>query len=144
MFDEYNKPEEERVPLPVPDEKYLQDIELIKKHYKEPAPEEEKKVPLSPSPIQSEKQEKPNPANFKFVDGGLAECPNCCRTFFPDRLIVHLKSCKPGKPLMPKKKKKVNMRWQSPKQKETHKTQFRMPLLGKGIISYKTDKLQIL
>jgi len=29
---------------------------------------------------------------YKIVEGGLAECPNCNRTFFPDRLAVHLNS----------------------------------------------------
>jgi hypothetical protein len=29
----------------------------------------------------------------------LEACPNCGRTFYPDRLQVHLKSCRPNDPL---------------------------------------------
>jgi hypothetical protein len=25
----------------------------------------------------------------------MDRCPNCARTFIPDRLVVHLRSCKP-------------------------------------------------
>jgi hypothetical protein len=31
-----------------------------------------------------------------FNETSLAPCPNCGRTFLPDRLQVHLRSCKPG------------------------------------------------
>lgn len=31
----------------------------------------------------------------------LEQCPNCGRTFIPDSLKRHIKSCKPGKPLKP-------------------------------------------
>jgi hypothetical protein len=31
----------------------------------------------------------------------LDPCPNCNRTFVPTALKIHLKSCKPGKPLKP-------------------------------------------
>jgi zinc-finger of a C2HC-type len=38
-----------------------------------------------------------NDAFKTFNDKVLEPCPNCARTFLPDRLIVHLKSCKgPG------------------------------------------------
>lgn len=131
MVDEYHKPENERIPLPRPSKEYINDLEYIAKHYHELKNIKEKEVSRSISPIESARPERPSLENFKLVEGGLAECPNCNRTFFPDRLMVHLKSCKPGKPLMPKKKR-LNMRWQSPKQKDTHKSNLRMPLLGKG------------
>lgn len=35
-------------------------------------------------------------------DKVLDACPNCDRTFVPRALAIHLKSCKPGKPLKPK------------------------------------------
>jgi len=34
--------------------------------------------------------------------------------------------------LMPKKKKRINMRWKNMRKKEVPKNKFRMPLLGKG------------
>ena len=38
-----------------------------------------------------------NDAFKTFNDKVLEPCPNCARTFLPDRLTVHLKSCKgPG------------------------------------------------
>ncbi|CAG9580490.1 conserved hypothetical protein [Leishmania major strain Friedlin] len=36
-----------------------------------------------------------------FNDTALSPCPNCGRTFLPDRLQVHMKSCKPGKTAKP-------------------------------------------
>lgn len=35
-----------------------------------------------------------NDALKTYNDKALDACPNCGRTFLPDRLIVHLKSCK--------------------------------------------------
>ena len=36
-----------------------------------------------------------NEKAFKnYNEKALEPCPNCGRTFLPDRLIVHLKSCK--------------------------------------------------
>ena len=134
MFEEYHKKESERVPLPNPPPNFLAELEYIKKHYQEQETEKEKELPRSLSPI-DHKKKKENPIkieDLKMVEGGLAECPNCSRTFFPDRLMVHLKSWKPGKPLMPKKKKRINMRWKNMRKKEVPKNKFRMPLLGKG------------
>ena len=34
-----------------------------------------------------------------FDEQALVQCPNCARTFLADRLQIHLKSCKAGKPL---------------------------------------------
>ena len=35
-----------------------------------------------------------NDAAFKnYNEKGLEACPNCARTFLPDRLEIHLKSC---------------------------------------------------
>jgi len=42
-----------------------------------------------------------NEAAWKAAQANLVPCENCGRTFLPDRLMVHLKSCKPGKPLKP-------------------------------------------
>lgn len=35
----------------------------------------------------------------KWDQEALVMCPNCDRTFLPDRLEIHLRSCKHGKPL---------------------------------------------
>ncbi len=35
----------------------------------------------------------------KFDNEALVQCKNCFRTFLPDRLEIHLRSCLPGKPL---------------------------------------------
>jgi hypothetical protein len=35
----------------------------------------------------------------KFDTEALVQCRNCQRTFLPDRLVIHARSCKPGKPL---------------------------------------------
>lgn len=42
-----------------------------------------------------------NEAAWQASQANLAPCENCGRTFLPDRLMVHQKSCKPGKPLKP-------------------------------------------
>lgn len=42
-----------------------------------------------------------NEAAWEASQANLAPCVNCNRTFLPDRLLVHQKSCKPGKPLKP-------------------------------------------
>lgn len=69
--------------------------------------------------IQTESDSKP--------EKSLIPCPNCSRTFFPDRLNIHLKSCKPGKPMkktVGKKpvyqppKLKTKSSWQPPKEDE--------------------------
>ena len=41
-----------------------------------------------------------NDAAYKNWDENVLEkCPNCGRTFRPEALIIHLKSCKADKPL---------------------------------------------
>jgi len=35
-----------------------------------------------------------NEASKTYNEKALDPCPNCGRTFLPDRLLVHLKSCK--------------------------------------------------
>lgn len=42
-----------------------------------------------------------NEAAWKAAQSNLVPCGNCNRTFLPDRLMVHQRSCKPGKPLKP-------------------------------------------
>ena len=35
-----------------------------------------------------------NDAFKNYNEKALEPCPNCARTFLPDRLVVHLRSCK--------------------------------------------------
>ena len=42
-----------------------------------------------------------NELAWKAAQSNLVECDNCGRTFQPDRLQIHQRSCKPGKPLKP-------------------------------------------
>ncbi|XP_074651936.1 zinc finger protein 474-like [Tubulanus polymorphus] len=44
-----------------------------------------------------------NEAAYKSAQSQLVPCENCGRTFNPDRLPIHQRSCKPGKPLSPLK-----------------------------------------
>ena len=34
-------------------------------------------------------------AQFQAANANLVPCPNCARTFLPDRLQVHLRACRP-------------------------------------------------
>lgn len=45
--------------------------------------------------------EQMNEAAWQASQANLVPCESCGRTFLPDRLMVHQKSCKPGKPLKP-------------------------------------------
>eukprot|EP01006_Ploeotia_vitrea_P006259 TRINITY_DN12655_c0_g2_i1.p1 TRINITY_DN12655_c0_g2~~TRINITY_DN12655_c0_g2_i1.p1 ORF type:complete len:807 (-),score=107.85 TRINITY_DN12655_c0_g2_i1:150-2441(-) len=58
-----------------------------------------------------------NQAQFNDFKENLSQCPNCGRTFYPDRLAVHMRSCKPGgsgsKPV-PGKGPPMQSRQQSP------------------------------
>ena len=56
-------------------------------------------------------------------ESSLVSCPNWNRTFFPERLSIHLKSCKPGKPMTNGIKKKTT--YQPPKLKT--KTKWKPP-----------------
>lgn len=43
---------------------------------------------------QGKLEEYNNDAFKNYNEKALEPCPNCSRTFLPDRLVVHLKSCK--------------------------------------------------
>jgi hypothetical protein len=74
MFDEYNKPDVERVPLPNPTKQFQDDLEYIKKYLREMEKEVEKELPRSLSPIESKVRElRPKEQSIRMVDGGLAE-----------------------------------------------------------------------
>ncbi|EPY34417.1 hypothetical protein AGDE_07926 [Angomonas deanei] len=63
-------------------------------------------------------------AQFKEFVSNLAECPNCARKFLPDRLVVHLRSCRPGnaakavKPAPPKREEEPAETKEKEKEKE--------------------------
>ena len=67
-----------------------------------------------------------NAAAWQSAQGNLAPCENCGRTFNPDRLQVHLRSCKPGKPVAP-------LRGQSkPMERQQTQTLSRSKVLGEN------------
>lgn len=74
-FDELNKPETERVPLPKPTPEFMQQLSLVKKQLKKQNNTIEENE-RSLSPIDPPKRDKILLENFKIVDGGLAECPH--------------------------------------------------------------------
>lgn len=48
--------------------------------------------------LTQDQQDKFNEEAFKsYNETALDRCPNCNRTFLPDRLVVHLRSCKTPK-----------------------------------------------
>eukprot|EP01135_Chromosphaera_perkinsii_P010405 Nk52_evm77s2118 gene=Nk52_evmTU77s2118 len=70
-------------------------------------PEQRKSLPKKPSALSSGEgltNEERNAIAAEAHASSLSECPNCGRTFNPDRLPVHLKSCKPGQTAAPVKK----------------------------------------
>ncbi|GLV43427.1 hypothetical protein CBL_03969 [Carabus blaptoides fortunei] len=54
----------------------------------------QRKVPVKPE--QAMTPEQWNKFAWEASQAALARCENCGRTFLPDRLIVHKRSCKPG------------------------------------------------
>eukprot|EP00347_Sterkiella_histriomuscorum_P024172 403332056 len=53
--------------------------------------------------ISSHKMQQYNEAAYnKWDTEALIACPNCARTFLPDRLEIHLRSCKADRPLKPR------------------------------------------
>ncbi|KAK7116115.1 zinc finger protein 474-like isoform X1 [Littorina saxatilis] len=55
-----------------------------------------------------------NEMAWQAAQANLAECKNCGRTFQPERLPVHQRSCKPGKVLTPLKKGENNSKENDP------------------------------
>ena len=74
MFEEYIKPESERVLLPPPPSQFVYDYEMIKKHLVN-TKEQEKELPRSLSPMEDRKKETVKIEDLKIVEGGLVECP---------------------------------------------------------------------
>lgn len=59
-------------------------------------------IPISGSKSKGQYNiEQMNEAAWQAAQANLVPCENCNRTFLPDRLMVHQRSCKPGKPLKP-------------------------------------------
>ena len=57
-------------------------------------------IPQKPDPSLS--QADANEAAYESYSQSLVPCENCGRTFLPDRLEVHLRSCRPGKTSSPR------------------------------------------
>ncbi|ESP01248.1 hypothetical protein LOTGIDRAFT_157421 [Lottia gigantea] len=68
-----------------------------------------RKTPIKPQILptiggNSNDTQRLNEMAWQSAQANLIACENCGRTFNPDRLPVHQKSCKPGKPMNPIKK----------------------------------------
>jgi hypothetical protein len=77
--------------------------------------QEEEEQPTQQEPIESETESVP--------ENSLIACPNCNRTFFPDRLTIHLKSCKSGKSMKKTTTKKAVYQPPKLKSKNSRKPQ---------------------
>ena len=63
---------------------------------------ERRPVPTKPEPVAGMDLEEYNKAaQENFNEQGMMRCENCGRTFLADSLVVHLRSCKPGKSSKP-------------------------------------------
>jgi len=59
-------------------------------------PAQRRSAPSAPTEQEGMTRDEYNAAAYeKWNDEALMACPNCGRTFLPDRLEVHLRSCKP-------------------------------------------------
>lgn len=72
----------------------------LPKHMRRPVPSKPDMLP-SLSGNNEEDRERMNMMAYESAKQQLLPCPNCGRTFLPDRLNVHLKSCKPSAKTMP-------------------------------------------
>lgn len=70
----------------------------LPKHMRRPPPSKPDMLP-SLSGNNGQDRERMNILAYESAQQQLLSCPNCGRTFLPDRLNVHLKSCKPSKTL---------------------------------------------
>jgi hypothetical protein len=79
MFDEYPKPDSDRIPLPLPPNAYFENIERLKSNMEEMSlveKEEERELERSLSPIDGERKQRNDKLDiekFRIVEGGLAE-----------------------------------------------------------------------
>lgn len=78
-------------------EKWHAENDQLPKAQRRPPPQ---KLQMLPG-IGSANRNQLNELAWQSAQANLAPCKNCGRTFNPDRLAVHQRSCKPGKPLKP-------------------------------------------
>ncbi|KAK2945857.1 putative Zinc finger protein [Blattamonas nauphoetae] len=87
-------------------ERFLREQAQLPPGQRKPLPQPPKELPLGKTGKMSQSEiAAQNDAAYESYKDNLAECPNCGRKFNPDRLPIHLKSCKPGKVLTPLKGK---------------------------------------
>lgn len=135
----------ERIPLPKPTREFIKLFEKAKElsstraefynneseqeesnssneeEEEESEDESEEKEPEKPKQVETQREsrnqpiEKTQSESESNAESSLIPCPNCKRTFFSERLAVHQKMCKPGKPMKkPQTKRKA---YQPPKLK---------------------------
>ncbi|XP_076465014.1 zinc finger protein 474-like isoform X2 [Babylonia areolata] len=83
--------------------KWHNENDRLPKQHRRRAPEKPMILPSVNGGSSSDTQ-RFNELAWQAAQSNLVECKNCGRTFQPDRLPVHQKSCKPGKVLTPLKK----------------------------------------
>ena len=76
----------------------------LPKHQRRPAPKKPQSLPSLNGGKSTASLESWNEAAYKSAQNQLLPCGNCGRTFNPDRLNVHQKSCTPDNPQRPLKK----------------------------------------
>lgn len=85
-------------------EKWKVENSQLPKNLRRPMPK--KPEPLAAGGSKSYKLDDYNDMAYKSAQGNLIPCENCGRTFLPDRLQVHQRSCRPGHVLNPLPHKK--------------------------------------
>lgn len=86
-------------------EKWKMENSQLPKNQRRPLPK--KPEPLAAGGSNSYKLDDYNDMAYKAAQGNLLACENCGRTFLPDRLPVHQRSCRPGHVLNPLPQKKT-------------------------------------
>ena len=78
--------------------KWHQENNQLPQHQRRPPPQKPQMLPSvgSSAAARSFDAERFNEAAWKSAQANLVACENCGRTFNPDRLAVHQKSCRPG------------------------------------------------
>lgn len=81
--------------------KWVAENKQLPKHMRRPKPQKPQGLPMVRGGGGGYDIAQWNEAAWAAAQANLVECKNCGRTFNPDRLPVHQKSCKPGNPLKP-------------------------------------------
>lgn len=84
--------------------KWQVENDKLPKKQRRPPPQKPQGLPIIAAGGGGRYTEEWNQAAWQSAQANLVPCENCGRTFAPDRLSVHQRSCSPDKPLKPLKK----------------------------------------